>query len=178
MGSTEFGIPESFQEHLMVRQSLSAASAAIALAAGGARTQTPALSPSTSSTLTYHSVTVDGIRIFYREAGPKDAPTLLLLHGYRSSSRMFDTLMALLADRYHLIAPDYPGFGQSDADGLGSVRPVLRRRQRGRLQGAVPDAEVHILDAGHFALDEKLDDIAALIRGFLFRQPPPFGTSN
>jgi pimeloyl-ACP methyl ester carboxylesterase len=43
---------------------------------------------------------------------------------------------------------------------------------------AVPDAEVHILDAGHFALDEKLDDIAALIRGFLSRQPPPFGTSN
>jgi pimeloyl-ACP methyl ester carboxylesterase len=43
---------------------------------------------------------------------------------------------------------------------------------------AVPDAEVHILDAGHFALDEKLDDIAALIRGFLSRQPPPFGISN
>jgi pimeloyl-ACP methyl ester carboxylesterase len=43
---------------------------------------------------------------------------------------------------------------------------------------AVSDAEVHILDAGHFALDEKLDDIAALIRGFLSRQPPPFGTSN
>lgn len=70
---------------------------------------------STSSTLTYHWVVVDGVRLFYREAGPKDAPTLLLLHGYPSSSRMFDTLMPLLADRYHLVAPDYPGFGHSDA---------------------------------------------------------------
>src|SRR5580704_17605834 len=50
----------------------------------------------------------------YREAGPKDAPTLLLLHGLPSSSRMFDSLIAQLSDRYHLIAPDYPGFGHSD----------------------------------------------------------------
>jgi pimeloyl-ACP methyl ester carboxylesterase len=72
-------------------------------------------SASTSSTLAYHWVEVDGLRIFYREAGPKDAPTVLLLHGYPSSSRMFDALMPLLADRYHLVAPDYPGFGHSDA---------------------------------------------------------------
>jgi pimeloyl-ACP methyl ester carboxylesterase len=50
----------------------------------------------------------------YREAGPKDAPTLLLLHGIPSSSRMFEPLFARLADRYHLVAPDYPGFGHSD----------------------------------------------------------------
>jgi pimeloyl-ACP methyl ester carboxylesterase len=73
------------------------------------------VSPSTSSTLTYRSVSVSGINIFYREAGPRDAPTLLLLHGYPSSSRMFDTLLPLLADRFRLIAPDYPGFGLSDA---------------------------------------------------------------
>jgi pimeloyl-ACP methyl ester carboxylesterase len=72
-------------------------------------------SPSTSATLTYKTVTVDGLELFYREAGPKDAPTVLLLHGFPSSSRMFDTLMPLLADRYHLVAPDYPGFGQSAA---------------------------------------------------------------
>jgi pimeloyl-ACP methyl ester carboxylesterase len=71
--------------------------------------------PPTSATITYHRTEVDGLNIFYREAGPKDAPTIVLLHGYPSSSRMFDTLIPLLATRYHLIAPDYPGFGQSDA---------------------------------------------------------------
>jgi pimeloyl-ACP methyl ester carboxylesterase len=62
----------------------------------------------------YHTTQVDGLSIFYREAGPKDAPTLLLLHGFPSSSRMFETLFARLSDRYHLVAPDYPGFGHSD----------------------------------------------------------------
>jgi pimeloyl-ACP methyl ester carboxylesterase len=70
---------------------------------------------SDSSTITYHRADVNRIGIFYREAGPKDAPVIVLLHGYPSSSRMFDTLIPLLADRYHLIAPDYPGFGHSDA---------------------------------------------------------------
>jgi len=71
--------------------------------------------PSVSATTTYHRVTVDGLGLFYREAGPREAPTILLLHGYPSSSRQWDPLLPLLADRYHLIAPDYPGFGQSDA---------------------------------------------------------------
>jgi pimeloyl-ACP methyl ester carboxylesterase len=75
----------------------------------------PQTVPSISSTTTFATVMVDGLKIFYREAGPKDAPTILLLHGYPSSSRMFATLIPLLADRYHLIAPDYPGFGESDA---------------------------------------------------------------
>jgi len=64
---------------------------------------------------TYKTVTVKGMNIFYREAGPSKGPAILLLHGFPSSSRMFDTLMPLLADRYHLIAPDYPGFGNSEA---------------------------------------------------------------
>jgi pimeloyl-ACP methyl ester carboxylesterase len=59
-------------------------------------------------------VKVDGLSIFYREAGPKGAPTLLLLHGFPSSSRMYEPLLARLSDRYHLVAPDYPGFGHSD----------------------------------------------------------------
>jgi pimeloyl-ACP methyl ester carboxylesterase len=71
--------------------------------------------PSLHSTTTYHRATVDGVGVFYREAGPKDAPTLVLLHGFPSSSRQFDTLIPLLATRYHLVAPDFPGFGQSDA---------------------------------------------------------------
>jgi pimeloyl-ACP methyl ester carboxylesterase len=62
----------------------------------------------------YRSVMVDGHSLFYREAGPKDAPTLLLLHGLPSSSRMFEPLLSRLSDRYHLVAPDYPGFGHSD----------------------------------------------------------------
>src|SRR4029077_12410368 len=62
----------------------------------------------------YRTIQVDRLSIFYREAGPKDAPTLLLLHGLPSSSRMFDPLFTQLSDRYHLIAPAYPGFGQSD----------------------------------------------------------------
>jgi pimeloyl-ACP methyl ester carboxylesterase len=62
----------------------------------------------------YRTVMVDGLSIFYREAGPKDAPTILLLHGLPSSSRMFQSLFARLADDYHLVAPDYPGFGHSD----------------------------------------------------------------
>ncbi len=62
----------------------------------------------------YRTIQVDGLSIFYREAGPKDAPTLLLLHGLPSSSRMFEPLLARLSDRYHMVAPDYPGFGHSD----------------------------------------------------------------
>jgi pimeloyl-ACP methyl ester carboxylesterase len=74
-----------------------------------------AMSAIPPSRATYKTVTVKGLNIFYREAGPSKAPAILLLHGFPSSSRMFDTLMPLLADRYHLIAPDYPGFGNSEA---------------------------------------------------------------
>ena len=70
-----------------------------------------------SRAVSYRSARVDGLSIFYREAGPKDAPTLLLLHGLPSSSRMFEPLFARLADAFHLVAPDYPGFGHSDAPG-------------------------------------------------------------
>src|SRR6202795_1857340 len=62
----------------------------------------------------YRTVQIDGLSIFYREAGPKDAPTILLLHGLPSSSRMFQPLLTRLADSYHLVAPDYPGYGHSD----------------------------------------------------------------
>jgi pimeloyl-ACP methyl ester carboxylesterase len=70
---------------------------------------------STSATLSYHRVQVDGVGVSYREAGPNNAPTIVLLHGFPSSSREFDTLIPLLAARYRLIAPDFPGFGHSDA---------------------------------------------------------------
>lgn len=67
------------------------------------------------SRILYKTTIVDGVKIFYREAGPADAPTILLLHGFPSSSHMFRNLIPALADRYHVIAPDYPGFGQSDS---------------------------------------------------------------
>ena len=71
--------------------------------------------PSTNATTTYRRVQVEDIDICFREAGPENAPTIVLLHGFPSSSREFDTLIPLLATKYHLIAPDYPGFGLSDA---------------------------------------------------------------
>jgi pimeloyl-ACP methyl ester carboxylesterase len=62
----------------------------------------------------YRTAKIDGLSIFYREAGAKNAPTILLLHGLPSSSRMFEPLFTRLSDRFHLVAPDYPGFGHSD----------------------------------------------------------------
>lgn len=95
---------------MVAANSLTAAAASIV----GHRVQTTSVE-STSATTTYHRMTVDSVGVFYREAGPKKAPAIVLLHGFPSSSREFDTLIPLLATRYHLIAPDFPGFGQSDA---------------------------------------------------------------
>lgn len=81
----------------------------------------------------YLNVEAGGVRIFYREAGRSGAPPLLLLHGYPSSSRMFEPLLPLLADEFRLIAPDYPGFGLSEAPPPGvysysrHVRALLAR---------------------------------------------------
>jgi pimeloyl-ACP methyl ester carboxylesterase len=61
----------------------------------------------------YRTVEIDGVDLFYREAGPPDAPVVLLLHGFPTSSHMFRDLIPALADRHHVVAPDYPGFGHS-----------------------------------------------------------------
>ena len=75
-----------------------------------------AAEPKTPTTQVLHrTVKIDGLDIFYREAGPKDAPTVLLLHGFPTSSHMFRNLIPALADKYHVVAPDYPGFGNSSA---------------------------------------------------------------
>jgi len=71
-----------------------------------------AAAPKKSPTL-HKTIKVDGLDIFYREAGPKDAPTILLLHGFPTSSQMFRNLIPALSDTFHLVAPDYPGFGNS-----------------------------------------------------------------
>jgi pimeloyl-ACP methyl ester carboxylesterase len=73
-------------------------------------------------------VAVDGVRVFYREAGPPDAPTMLLLHGFPSASHQFRRLIDALGGRYRLIAPDYPSFGYSDAPAAASVGVRSARR--------------------------------------------------
>src|SRR5271170_419640 len=71
--------------------------------------------PANAASVTHHRTSeVDGVNIFYREAGPTDAPAVLLLHGFPTSSHMFRNLIPALSDLYHVIAPDYPGYGQSD----------------------------------------------------------------
>lgn len=74
-----------------------------------------ALPATARASIRYRTAKIDGLDIFYREAGPQDAPVLLLLHGFPSSSHQYRNLIADLADRYRVIAPDYPGFGHSSA---------------------------------------------------------------
>src|SRR5215471_16493665 len=73
-------------------------------------------------TVTYQKVDVDGIKVFYREAGPRNAPAILLLHGFPTAGHMFRDLIPRLADRFRLIAPDLPGFGQSDMPSRNSFQ--------------------------------------------------------
>src|SRR5438046_3842241 len=70
---------------------------------------------SSTPTVFYRTLNVEGLEIFYREAGPRDAPTVLLLHGFPSSSHMFRNLIPMLADKYHVVAPDFPGYGEISA---------------------------------------------------------------
>lgn len=91
-----------------------AAVAALSLSAAAvAATDTASSAP-----VHYRSMSIDGVQVAYREAGDASKPAILLLHGVPSSSRMYDALMRRLGDRYHLVAPDYPGFGHSDAPSL------------------------------------------------------------
>src|ERR1700741_570611 len=70
---------------------------------------------SSTATVFYRTLNVEGVEIFYREAGPRNSPTVLLLHGSLSSSHMFRNLIPMLADKYHVVAPDFPGYGESSA---------------------------------------------------------------
>jgi pimeloyl-ACP methyl ester carboxylesterase len=76
---------------------------------------------------TYRTVDVEDLQIFYREAGPRDAPHVLLLHGFPTSSYMFRNLIPALADRFHVVAPDYPGFGHSSMPALGEFEYTFDR---------------------------------------------------
>ncbi len=96
----------------MIPRTIGAAILGAALAGSGAAAAPIA---STTATTTYHRTQVDGVSVFYREAGPRDASTIVLLQGFPSSSRGYGTLIPILATRYHVVAPDFPGFGQSEA---------------------------------------------------------------
>lgn len=74
----------------------------------------------TASQTRYRSIDVEGVEVFYREAGEQDAPVILLLHGFPTSSHMYRNLIPALADRYRVIAPDYPGFGRSGMPDRGA----------------------------------------------------------
>jgi pimeloyl-ACP methyl ester carboxylesterase len=78
--------------------------------------------------ITYHKIDVDGFNIFYRAAGAPDAPKLLLLHGFPTASHMFRNLIPLLADQFHVIAPDLPGFGNSDMPGSSCTFDLLAEK--------------------------------------------------
>ncbi|WP_373987748.1 alpha/beta fold hydrolase [Duganella sp. BuS-21] len=100
----------------LLMQSVAALAVSVSLSFFVPAMAAPAAAPNVANTaaVSYRTVNIDGVNVFYREAGPKNAPTLLLLHGFPTSSQMFRNLIPLLADRYHVIAPDYPGYGQSD----------------------------------------------------------------
>ena len=82
---------------------------------------------SNSMTVYYRRLNVEGLEIFYSEAGPRDAPTVLLLHGFPSSSHMFRNLIPLLADKYHVVAPDFPGYGESSAPSVDNFDSSFER---------------------------------------------------
>jgi pimeloyl-ACP methyl ester carboxylesterase len=87
-----------------------------------------AAAPARSYPVTHHrTVKIDGVNIFYREAGPAKAPAVVLLHGFPTSSHMFRNLIPALADRYNVVAPDYPGYGQSDAPDRSSFAYTFDR---------------------------------------------------
>ena len=100
------------------RTALGAAVAAAALGSGSAAAQPATELP--DRPVTYRTVPVGDVEVFYREAGPADAPVLLALHGFPTASHMFRNLIPLLADRYRIIAPDLPGFGNTKAPPRGS----------------------------------------------------------
>lgn len=94
---------------------LAAAASVAAPAAFAGTPAAPASIRDDTASVHHRRISVDGVELFYREAGPRNAPVLLLLHGFPTSSQMYRNLIPRLADRYRVIAPDYPGFGQSDA---------------------------------------------------------------
>jgi pimeloyl-ACP methyl ester carboxylesterase len=102
--------------------------------------------PGGTAAVRHRIMEIDGITLFYREAGPADAPVVVLLHGFPSSSHMFRNLIPALSDRYHVIAPDYPGFGESAAPDRAQFRYSFAQF------AALTDTLLTRLDARRYAL--------------------------
>ena len=96
--------------------------------------------------IAYRTADVGGLTVFYREAGAPDAPTLVLLHGFPSASHMFRELIPLLADRFHIVAPDLPGFGKSDMPARSAFDYTFEHLTD------VIDGLIEVLGLDHFAL--------------------------
>jgi len=94
----------------------------------------------------YGDAVIDGNRIFYREVGPANAPTILLLHGFPTSSHMFRDLIPALVDSYHVVAPDLPGFGFSDAPDRNRFRYTFENLAK------VIDGFTQMIALQHFAI--------------------------
>src|SRR5689334_20682524 len=111
----EFNTMKTFHVAGLIAAAITLSLASHTAGAAPSAAKLAATNAATTAAVDYRTIAIDGVNVFYREAGPKDAPVLLLLHGFPTSSQMYQGLMPLLADRYHLVAPDYPGFGLSDA---------------------------------------------------------------
>jgi pimeloyl-ACP methyl ester carboxylesterase len=132
----------------MPRYWLAAMAAFIVITSSPAMAQEHSISVKAEDPATVHYQTkvIDGVKLSYREAGPKHAPVVLLLHGFPTSSRMFRNLIPGLADRYHVIAPDYPGFGNSDVPDRASFTYSFGNFAK------LVDALVTEIGADHYAL--------------------------
>src|SRR3954453_23455382 len=113
------------------------------------------MSNTITPTIFYRTLNVEGLEIFYREAGPRDAPTVLLLHGFPSSSHMFRNLIPMLADEYHVVALDFPGYGESSAPSVNDFDYSFERL------ATVTDQFTDTLNLSSYAL--YLSDIGASV---------------
>ena len=113
------------KRHLWLASATMAAILGLAVPSGANAAQSQAPASEAGMQVRYRTVSVDGVKIFYREAGDPAKPTILLLHGFPSSSHEFRNLIPLLSARFHLVAPDYPGFGFSDAPSAAAFAPTF-----------------------------------------------------
>src|SRR6516165_2049172 len=132
------------------------------------------MSNTITPTVFYRTLNVEGLEIFYREAGPRDAPTVLLLHGFPSSSHMFRNLIPMLADKYHVVAPDFPGYGESSAPSVDAFEYSFERL------ATVTEQHTEQLNHSSYALSRS--DIGSSVGFHLaVRQPergPPMNVQN